>query len=100
MLSYSTLTSLSDALKAYRASGAIIFDTRDYGNYSEHRWDDTVAMLTKADPTGLAMGLLLDEMFEATINGASVKLSRLLREDGSLKLWCLSHPPISGNEST
>ena len=86
MISYDKLEQIAKSLSAYRSDGRenILFDTRDHGNYSEYKWENTVAMLRKADPTGLAMGMLLNEMLEATINGSMVKLSRVLREDGFL----------------
>lgn len=79
------LQSCSDALEAFRDSGDIIFDGRDHGNYLSYSWKNHFDMLMGNDPTGLAAGMVLDEMFEATIVGATVKLSRVLREPGYLQ---------------
>ena len=82
MISYEKLTQVSDALETFRAQKSILFDSRDRGNYSGYEWNKTVAMLRKSDPTNLAIGMLLNEMLEATINGSKVNLSDVLRQEG------------------
>ncbi|WOF81697.1 hypothetical protein P5704_027870 (plasmid) [Pseudomonas sp. FeN3W] len=83
MIDYSLLDRISDDLTHIRAlPDTLIFDSRDRGNYGAYEWDGTVAMLKKNDPTGLAMGMLLHEMIEATINGSRINLHQVLREEG------------------
>lgn len=87
MISAKLLDNTFKRLEGFRGSDTplIIFDSRDRGNYGAYEWDRTVEMLRKHDPTGLAEGLLLLEMCEATINGSRVELSRVLREEGYLE---------------
>lgn len=78
---------IAEQLSSYRADGrgAIIFDSRDSGNYATSSWDYQATMLETADPTGLALGMLLLEMIEATIQGSKVQLERILREPGFIE---------------
>lgn len=73
---------IAKALENYRGDGrdAVLFDSRDQGNYGNYHWEQYAAMLEKFDPTGLALGMLLAEMIEATIRGSKVELSRVLRD--------------------
>lgn len=84
MIDYEKLGSIAESLSQYRGDGRsrILFDSRDRGNYGDWNWNDTAAMLREFDPTGLAVGMLLNEMLEATINGSRVRLSSVLREAG------------------
>jgi len=86
MISSELLERTAAALVAYRGDGRgdVLFDGRDPGNYGNYHWDFTFSMLMRNDPTGLAAGMLLNEMIEATIAGSKVKLSRVLREAGFL----------------
>jgi hypothetical protein len=87
VISIPNLIQISDALKEYRGDGYgdVLFDGRDRGNYSAYHWDSTIEMLQGADPTGLSIGMLLNEMIEATIDGSQVKLSKVLREAGFIE---------------
>jgi hypothetical protein len=87
MIPVDKLTAISDSLKAYRDRGVsfIKFDGRDQGNYHGNKWNDTREMLRRADATGLAEGLVLNEMIEATMRHSDVVLSRVLREEGYLE---------------
>lgn len=87
VISIDSINELASQLKAYRGSGreGVIFDARDAGNFAGYRWDSTVEMLIKADPTGLSIGLLLYEMIEATIRGSKVDLKRVLLDDGFIQ---------------
>jgi len=78
------LKSIFKALQDYRGDGRspIIFDSRDRNNYSAYNWSRTEAMLEKADPTNLSIGMLINEMIEATINGSTVHLASVLRDEG------------------
>lgn len=80
MIDYALIYALSDQLEALRTSGMLVFDTRDYGNYSTYSLAKTWALLEKEDPTGIAAGLLLAEMLEATLHLSNVKLPRVLLE--------------------
>lgn len=80
MIPYATIYTISERLEALRTSGMLVFDTRDRGNYSTYELDATWAMLEKEDPTGIAAGLLLAEMLEATLHLSQVKLPRVLLE--------------------
>lgn len=80
MIDYALIYALSDQLEALRTSGMLVFDTRDYGNYSTYSLAETWALLEKEDPTGIAAGLLLAEMLEATLHLSKVKLPRVLLE--------------------
>jgi hypothetical protein len=84
MISFALLHNIANKLEAFRADGRsnVIFDRRDKGNYAGYHWEETVALLTKSDPTGFSLALLINEMIEATIDGSQVKLSRILREPG------------------
>jgi hypothetical protein len=87
MIDYATLDTISERLEAYRGDGKslVLFDDRDHYNYMGREViRGTFPMLKRADPTGLAMGMLLNEMLEATIDGSQVKLSKLLRQKGFL----------------
>lgn len=86
MISLDFLDAIAADLAAYRDGGRgdILYDTRDQGNYSAYSWESTVEMLSKADPTGLSIGMLLHEMVEATIKGSQVKLERVICEPGFL----------------
>lgn len=91
MIDYATLDNISERLDAYRGDGksTVVFDDRDHYNYSTREVvRETFPMLKRADPTGLAMGMLLNEMIEATIDGSQVKLSKLLRQEGFLDNLC------------
>ena len=91
MIDYATLDNISERLDAYRGDGKslIVFDDRDHYNYMTREVvRNTFPMLKRADPTGLAMGMLLNEMLEATIDGSQVKLSKLLRQEGFLDELC------------
>lgn len=84
MIPLALLSTIAEQLTAFRSDGRelVLFDTRDKGNYSNFYWEETWEMLSKADPTGFSLALLINEMIEATINGSKVELSRILREDG------------------
>jgi hypothetical protein len=84
VISVHKLDTIFQALEAFRGDGRthILFDSRDRGNYSAYNWETTVQMLRRADSTGLAEALLLDEMVEATIAGSQVKLASVIREEG------------------
>lgn len=87
MIPFELLNTISERLAAFRGDGRdmVLFDTRDTGNYGSFHWAETLAMLTKADPTGFSLAMLINEMIEATIEGSQVKLSRVLREAGFIK---------------
>ena len=63
MISRDLLDRIADGLSAFRGDGrgAILFDTRDRGNYAVHEWTATVAIMMEADPTWLSLGILLDQ---------------------------------------
>ena len=87
MISINKLDTIAKLLADYRGrsshgSDFLLFDGRDHGNYLGYSFADTAAMLRRADPTGLSEGMLLDAMIEATISHSTVKLSKLLREEG------------------
>lgn len=84
MISYDLLQSVSEKLAAFRGDGRgdVLFDARDPGNYGDYHWDQTVDLMKANDPTGLALAMLVNEKIEATIDGSSVKLSRVVREKG------------------
>lgn len=87
MIPFELLNTIAEQLAAFRGDGRdmVIFDTRNTGNYGSFHWAETLAMLTKADPTGFSLAMLINEMIEATIEGSQVKLSRVLREAGFIK---------------
>lgn len=62
----------------------MIYDGRDKGNYLDYDgpWPELFDLLLRADPTGLAVGILIHEMIETTIRGSKVRLERVLRERG------------------
>lgn len=84
MIPFELLNTIAEKLAEFRGDGRdkVLFDTRDKGNYSAFHWDETSAMLTKVDPTGFSLAMLINEMIEATIDGSQVKLNRVLREEG------------------
>lgn len=84
MISYELLESISNQLAEYRADGRsrIQFDSRDPSNYGDYQWDRTVALLKGADPTGLAVAMLISAKIDATIACSQVKLERVLDEPG------------------
>lgn len=84
MIPFELLSSVAQKLSDFRGNGSgdILFSTTDRGNYGGYHWDETAALLKKADPTGFSLGLLLHEMIEATVDGSKVQLSRVLREPG------------------
>lgn len=82
MVPFSLIRQVSSDLEALRSSGMLLFDTRDRGNYGPYNLENTWALLEKSDPTGVAGGLLLAEMIEATLQLSNVKLPRVLLEDG------------------
>ena len=86
MISLELLDKTAASLKQYRGTGddEILHDSRDHGNYSDSGWPGIKDMLRRADQTGIAEGLLLNEMIEATLHKSKVNLSRVLREDGFL----------------
>lgn len=87
MIDYAALDKISDRLIAYRGegNGNVLFDARDSNNYHINTIvRETYPMLKKADPTGLAMGMLLNEMIETTIDLSKVLLKDVLRKQGFL----------------
>jgi len=84
LISYDLLEDVAKGLALYRQDGRqdILFDSRDRGNYSAYGWDHTAAMLRRHDATGIAVAMLLNEMIEATINGSTLELRKVLREEG------------------
>jgi hypothetical protein len=84
MIPLALLSTLAEKLSTFRGDGRslVLFDGRNQGNYSNFYWDETSAMLNKADPTGFSLAMLINEMIEATIDGSTVKLNRILREEG------------------
>jgi hypothetical protein len=74
---------IAASLEKYRQSGLLKFDGRDAGNYHVSCWNDQAALLEAADPTGLALAMLLAEMIEATIKGSLVKLERIPDPEGA-----------------
>ena len=87
MIPFALLSTIAEKLAEFRGDGRslVLFDTRDQGNYSAFHWEETSEMLTRVDPTGFSLAMLINEMIEATIDGSKVKLSRVLREDGFLE---------------
>jgi hypothetical protein len=87
MIPFELLSTISEKLSAYRGDGKdlVLFDTRDVGNYSNFHWDETCEMLSRIDPTGFSLAMLINEMIEATIDGSKVKLNRILREAGFIE---------------
>lgn len=86
MISYDFLESINAQLTDYRSDGKtlILFDSRDRTNYGDHSWPNTVALLKSADPTGLAVAMLISAKIDATIACSQVKLLRVLEEPGYL----------------
>lgn len=86
LLSPAQITALYTRLRDYRGDGRtdILFDSRDRGNYSEYSMDAMFEMLCTEDPTGLAAGLLLEVMIDATIHGSKVTLANVLSGEGFL----------------
>jgi len=87
MIDYAALDKISERLIAYRGegNGNVLFDARDKNNYHVNTIvRETYPMLKKADPTGLAMGMLLNEMIETTIGLSKVTLENVLRKEGFL----------------
>lgn len=84
MISYDFLESINAQLADYRADGRsrILFDSRDSTNYSDYEWPRTVELLKAADPTGLAVAMLISAKIDATIACSQVKLLRVLEEPG------------------
>lgn len=80
------LQAWSDALVEYRGDGRtdVLFNASDRGNYVGTYWDQGLAELLKADPTGLAAGMMIREQLEATLCSSKVSLTRVLREEGFL----------------
>lgn len=87
MIPFALLSTIAEKLAEFRGDGRslVLFDTRDKGNYSAFHWEETSEMLTKVDPTGFSLAMLINEMIEATIDGSKVKLSRVLREEGFIE---------------
>jgi hypothetical protein len=85
MFAFDWLDSISNRLKVFRQSGLIIQDSRDRGNYYDDGPIHFFSTLKSHDPTGLAVGLMLNQMIEATISTATVHLSRVLREEGFIE---------------
>lgn len=84
MISYDLLESITEKLAAYRGNGQgnILFDSRDRQNYSDFEWPKTVALLKSADPTGLAVAMLISAKIDTTIAHSQVRLHRVLEEPG------------------
>lgn len=85
MIDYAALDRISEKLKAFRADHDLIHDARDRGNYHDDSAIKQFEMLKRSDKTGLAVGMLLNEMIEATIAGSTIRLSDLLRQEGFLE---------------
>lgn len=87
MISYDFLESIANRLKAYRNEGRgdIIYDGRDRGNYGDYDTSSVDNLLKRADPTGFAQAMLINEKIEATIDGSKVFLHRVLREEGFIE---------------
>lgn len=82
MISYALIRRVSEDLENLRTSGALLFDTRDAGNYGPYHIQQTWEMLERNEPTGVAAALLLAEMVDATLRLSKVALPRVLLEDG------------------
>ena len=88
MIDYAKLDRISDALKEYRLDPQLLHDARDRGNYHDDSAIKQFEMLKRSDKTGFAVGMMLNEMIEATIAGSTVRLSDVLRqEDFLLKIF-------------
>lgn len=88
MISVPVLNRVAQELSDYRdlnGGRLLFFDGRDRGNYLGDL-SEQIEMLFAADPTGFAVGMMLHEMIEATIEGTKVKLADVLRTDGFLDL--------------
>lgn len=84
MINKDNLLQQARKLEEYRSKNQdlIIFDGRTKGNYLGTRLDELYEFLLETDPSGLALGLMLAEMTEATIIGSQIDLHRVLREEG------------------
>ena len=78
MISYTLIRRVSEDLENLRTSGALLFDTRDAGNYGPYHIQQTWEMLERNEPTGVAAALLLAEMVDATLRLSKVALPRVL----------------------
>jgi hypothetical protein len=87
MISYDFLEDINAQLATYRGNGQglIKFDTRDSNNYSDHDWPKTVQLLRAADPTGLAVAMLISAKIDTTIASSRVDLELVLEEPGFLE---------------
>jgi hypothetical protein len=85
MIDYAALDRISDKLKAFRADSDLIHDARDQGNYHDDSAIKQFEMLKRSDKTGFAVGMMLNEMIEATIAHSTIRLSDLLRKEGFLE---------------
>jgi hypothetical protein len=80
LLSLAEVLNFYERLRKFRAEGRgpIYFDSRDHGNYGEYDFPEKFEMLCQQDPTGLAAGMMLECMVQATISGSKVLLQDLL----------------------
>lgn len=85
MIDYAALDRISDKLKAFRADPDLIHDARDRGNYHDDSAIKQFEMLKRSDNTGFAVGMMLNEMIEATIAHSTIRMSDLLRQEGFLE---------------
>lgn len=85
MIDYEKLDRISEELKAFRANTDLLHDPRDSANYHDNSATSQFEMLKRADKTGFAVGMLLNEMIETTINNSNTRLSDVLRQEGFIR---------------